>query len=64
MFPEDGYVSGLHCRVHSEVGHVFVTDVGSSNGTFVNGSRIEESTAIMPGDVVVFGDAAFTYRPV
>ena len=40
-FPDDGYVSGLHARVSLRDGHVFLTDLGSSNGTFVkvNGER-------------------------
>lgn len=40
-FPDDGYVSGLHARVSLRDGRVFVTDLGSSNGTFVkvNGER-------------------------
>lgn len=36
LFSEDGYVSGLHCRVtKSPDGKLYLTDVGSSNGTFV-----------------------------
>jgi pSer/pThr/pTyr-binding forkhead associated (FHA) protein len=40
-FPDDGYVSGLHARVSLRDGRVFLTDLGSSNGTFVkvNGER-------------------------
>ena len=40
-FPDDGYVSGLHARVTLRDGHVFLADLGSSNGTFikVNGER-------------------------
>lgn len=52
VFPEDGYVSGLHCRIHSEVGHVFLTDLGSSNGTFVrvlNESFIPKETFVLMG---------------
>ena len=36
LFPEDGYVSGLHCRIaRANDGRVYLTDVGSSNGTFI-----------------------------
>ncbi len=40
-FPDDGYVSGLHARVTLRDGHVYLADLGSSNGTFikVNGER-------------------------
>lgn len=40
-FPDDGYVSGLHARITLRDGHVYLADLGSSNGTFikVNGER-------------------------
>ena len=40
-FPDDGYVSGLHARVTLREGRAFLSDLGSSNGTFikVNGER-------------------------
>jgi pSer/pThr/pTyr-binding forkhead associated (FHA) protein len=34
-FPDDGYVSGLHARLSTRDGGVFLADLGSSNGTFV-----------------------------
>ena len=56
IFPEDGYVSGLHCRIHSEVGHVFLTDVGSSNGTFV---RVLNESFVPQGTFVLMGQQLF-----
>ena len=56
LFPEDGYVSGLHCRIHSEVGHVFLTDVGSSNGTFV---RVSNESYVPRGTYVLMGQQLF-----
>ncbi|MGD8316388.1 MAG: FHA domain-containing protein [Myxococcales bacterium] len=56
LFPEDGYVSGLHCRIHSEVGHVFLTDVGSSNGTFV---RVSNESYVPNGTFVLMGQQLF-----
>lgn len=55
-FPEDGYVSGLHCRVHSEVGHIFLTDVGSSNGTFV---RVRGESYVPSGGYMLMGQQLF-----
>ncbi|HWM86808.1 MAG TPA: FHA domain-containing protein [Kofleriaceae bacterium] len=34
-FPDDGYVSGLHARLSTRGGKVFLADLGSSNGTFL-----------------------------
>ena len=56
LFPEDGYVSGLHCRLSWDGGRLFLTDLGSSNGTFV---RIREETDVRSGDVLLMGQQLF-----
>ncbi len=56
IFPEDGYVSGLHARVHTEKGRVYLTDVGSSNGTFV---RVLGKKAVRSGDLILIGQQLF-----
>lgn len=56
IFPEDGYVSGLHARIHGENGRVYLTDVGSSNGTFV---RLTGKHAIRSGDLLLMGQQLF-----
>jgi pSer/pThr/pTyr-binding forkhead associated (FHA) protein len=56
IFPEDGYVSGLHARVHTERGRVYLTDVGSSNGTFV---RVNGKKAVRSGDLILIGQQLF-----
>lgn len=48
-------------RVHAEIrlddnGYLKITDLNSTNGTFVNGRRIEASTPIINGDVIHVGD--------
>ena len=37
-FPDDGYVSGLHARITLRDGRVFLSDLGSSNGTLASAS--------------------------
>jgi pSer/pThr/pTyr-binding forkhead associated (FHA) protein len=56
IFPEDGYVSGLHCRIHSEGGKVVLTDVGSSNGTF---TRVRGERSIKRGSLLLMGQQLF-----
>ncbi len=56
IFPDDGYVSGLHCRIHSENGRIMLTDVGSSNGTFV---RVSQPHKLKPGTMVLMGQQLF-----
>ena len=57
LFSEDGYVSGLHCRVAPGAdGRVYLTDVGSSNGTFV---RLSGEHQLAPGDILLMGQQVF-----
>ncbi len=54
IFLDDITVSRHHCRFRSE-GDVFtVEDSGSTNGTYVNGERVDQS-ALQPGDEVIIG---------
>ncbi len=52
-------VSKKHARVRMLNGRLLVEDAGSTNGTFVNGLRISEETALQPADVVQFANAPF-----
>ncbi len=56
LFPEDGYVSGLHCRIAWQNGKVFLTDLGSSNGSF---ARLRKETALVENDVLLMGQQLF-----
>lgn len=59
LFSEDGYVSGLHCRVApSEDGRIYLTDVGSSNGTFV---RLSSDRRLTNGDILLMGQQLFRF---
>jgi hypothetical protein len=52
---EDQYVSAKHATVVNDKDGLFVTDHGSTNGTYVNEKRIEGRTRLKRGDVVQFG---------
>jgi pSer/pThr/pTyr-binding forkhead associated (FHA) protein len=51
----DTTVSRHHARIVRQGDEVIVEDMGSRNGTTVNGSRIEAPTLLVPGDMVRFG---------
>jgi pSer/pThr/pTyr-binding forkhead associated (FHA) protein len=53
-----GDVSRKHCRVVRSGDTISIEDLGSSNGTFVNGQRITE-TVLAPGDTVQVGPVVF-----
>ena len=53
-------VSWRHARITRDGASLFVEDLNSSNGTFVNGVRIRERTAVKPGDDVGLGSYRFS----
>ena len=57
-------MSRKHCRLFLEDGVIYIQDLGSSNGTYVNGARIERQKLI-DGDKIQVGDTTilkFTYN--
>ncbi|MHC4780041.1 MAG: trypsin-like peptidase domain-containing protein, partial [Planctomycetota bacterium] len=50
----DRDASGFHAEVFEEDGKIWVRDVGSTNGTYVNGKKSQRAI-LVPGDIVGFG---------
>ena len=57
----DPTISRRHAEVHCDGSGVLVRDLGSSNGTFLNGQKID-SAKLSPGDIVTFGKVAFRLK--
>jgi hypothetical protein len=55
VLADDQFVSTVHARVFRRGDDVFVEDLGSRNGTFVNGHPLEGTTRLKRGDRVQFG---------
>jgi hypothetical protein len=55
----DKTVSRWHACLKREDGGWLLTDLGSTNGTRLNGWRVHAPIAVSPGDLVSFGDATF-----
>ena len=58
---EDGRLSRRHARVWLEGGRAHVEDLGSSNGTCVNGATLSGPVVLLPGDRVQAGETSFLY---
>ena len=59
-FPNDTYLSGVHFEIGYNEGGCAIRDLGSSNGTFVNGARLEQaSVAVNDGDEITAGEMTF-----
>ena len=55
MIDDDAYISGRHVRFYDYDGQPMVEDLGSTNGTFHNGSKLTGSKLLHPGDRVQAG---------
>jgi hypothetical protein len=51
----DEYVSARHARLEPRADGVWVEDLGSTNGTFVNGARVDGARRLQAGDLVRVG---------
>lgn len=54
---EDASVSRNHAQIVNYGNYVSVVDLGSSNGTFVNGKRVTSETTLHPGDELKVGNS-------
>jgi FHA domain len=52
---DDTFASTLHARVFERDGSIYVEDLGSTNGTFVNGMRLAAPVVLRPGDQLQVG---------
>jgi hypothetical protein len=58
----DDVISRVHCRIEPVGDNLQVTDLGSTNGTFVDGRRIGEPTPLKSGTLFHLGDRAIGYE--
>lgn len=55
-------VSRNHCEITLAGGGAFIQDMGSTNGTYVNGQRLQVMRPILSGDVLIVGPLMFEVR--
>jgi len=56
-----GEISRKHCRLIRDESELKVEDLGSSNGTYVNGQRVQ-GASLNPGDTVKIGSVVFVVQ--
>jgi hypothetical protein len=61
--PDDEYASTRHARFEPRRDGVWIEDIGSTNGTFVNGIRLTRERKLVPGDVVRIGETDLRFEP-
>jgi pSer/pThr/pTyr-binding forkhead associated (FHA) protein len=60
----DPSVSSHHAEIHLKEQRYWITDLGSTNGTFVNSQRLDPQVPCLldPGNIIRIGNTTFTYE--
>ena len=56
---QDAHMSGIHFSLETDNVACYLHDLGSSNGTFLNGQPISETTTLRSGDEILAGETRF-----
>ncbi len=62
VFLDDPYASTFHMRLTMEEGSLTVADLGTTNGTYVNGRRVTTPMTLSTGDSVQVGKTIMEVR--
>jgi pSer/pThr/pTyr-binding forkhead associated (FHA) protein len=63
VLPDDS-VSTVHAKLQRREGIWVLVDLGSTNGTFVDGERVPAEAALVPGALLRFGEVRAFFEPV
>jgi phosphoserine phosphatase RsbU/P len=58
----DRYLSRKHAEIHQIRGSWVLKDLGSANGTYLNGFRVESDQSLKPGDRIRLGDTEIVFE--
>ena len=59
---EDPFASSVHARIFPRSGFMHVEDMGSTNGTYLNGRQLRKPEQLKPADKIRIGDSEYSYR--
>jgi hypothetical protein len=59
---DDPYASSSHARIFARGGGTYIEDMGSTNGTYLNGRPLRRAERLEAGDTIRIGDSEYRYR--
>ena len=63
VIKDDTTISRNHAEIfQDDEGNIFLTDLNSSNGTFVNGNKLEDSVILKKKDIVKIGNTVIDWK--
>jgi pSer/pThr/pTyr-binding forkhead associated (FHA) protein len=66
VLTNDAYISGRHAEIVTENSGTYITDLGSTNGTQVNGQKLtaQERQLLLEDDEVQLGQTRYVFKPI
>ena len=59
---DDPFASSAHARVFDRGGFMYVEDMGSTNGTYLNGRQVKTAERLKMADTIRIGDSEYRYE--
>jgi hypothetical protein len=59
---DDPFASSAHARIFSRGDFLYVEDMGSTNGTYLNGRQLRTAERLKMADVIRIGDSEYRYE--
>lgn len=59
---DDPFASSVHARIFPRNGFMYVEDMGSTNGTYLNGRQLKKAEQLKPADTIRIGDSEYRYE--
>jgi hypothetical protein len=59
---DDPFASSAHARIFSRGEYMYLEDMGSTNGTYLNGRQVRSTERLRPADVIRIGDSEYRYE--
>jgi hypothetical protein len=59
---DDPFASSAHARVFNRAGIMHLEDMGSTNGTYLNGRQVKSPQRLSIGDTILIGDSEYRYE--
>ena len=59
---DDPFASSAHARIFSRGEFMYVEDMGSTNGSYLNGRQIRTAERLKVADVIRIGDSEYRYQ--
>jgi hypothetical protein len=59
---DDPFASSAHARIFPRGEFMYIEDMGSTNGTYLNGRQLRSAERLKPADVIRIGDSEYRYQ--